>query len=194
VSFPQKRRRPRRSWRVGDSAAKASSLALIIVAAIAIAAVDALQVDLEGLVSAASPPAAPLTGRASVVDGDTLTIRDLRIRLHGVDAPERGQLCRDPTGADYRCGQKAALALSDRIGQQPVACEARDVDRYDRVVAVCFAGGTELNHWLVREGWAVAYARYSKDYVPAETEARAAQRGIWSGSFTPPEDWRRGNR
>lgn len=87
-------------------------------------------------------------------------------------------------------GRRATAALSGRIGARTVACSQRDIDRYGRVVAVCRAGGEDLNAWLVRQGWAVAYRRYSRDYVSVENEARRARRGIWAGSFVPPEDWR----
>jgi endonuclease YncB( thermonuclease family) len=67
---------------------------------------------------------ADVTGTASVIDGDTLEIHGQRIRLHGIDAPESGQTCEDAAGRHYRCGQKAALALSDKIGRSPVECRA----------------------------------------------------------------------
>ena len=135
--------------------------------------------------------AAALAGVASVIDGDTIEIHGQRIRFHGIDAPESAQLCKDAQGKDYRCGQRAALALSDRIGRRPVTCEQRDVDRYKRVVAVCRAGPEDLNGWLVLEGWAMAYRQYSADYAAHEGEARSAGRGIWSGEFTPPWEWRK---
>jgi endonuclease YncB( thermonuclease family) len=142
--------------------------------------------------SAAPSTETTIAGRARVIDGDTLEIDGRRIRLHGIDAPERGQSCRDGQGRDYRCGLSAARALSDKIGQQAVSCAARDVDRYGRIVAVCRAGGEDVNGWLVSEGWAVAYRRYSRDYVDAERAARSAQRGLWAGTFTAPEEWRHG--
>lgn len=97
-----------------------------------------------------------LRGGASVIDGDTIEIHGARIRLNGIDAPESGQLCHDARGTAWRCGQQAALALSDRIGRQVVSCQQTDTDRYGRVVADCFTGGENLNHWMVREGWALA--------------------------------------
>ena len=89
--------------------------------------------------------AEPIVGRASVIDGDTLDVRGTRIRLHGIDAPESGQTCKDAAGKDYRCGQ--AAALSDRIGAAPIACEPRDTDRYGQTVAVCRKGAEDLNGW-----------------------------------------------
>lgn len=133
-------------------------------------------------------------GLASVIDGDTIEIRGQRIRLHGVDAPESGQLCTRPNGERWRCGQQAALALADRVGRAIVRCEERERDRYGRIVAVCFKEEDDLNRWLVMNGWAVAYRRYSEDYVREEDAARQARLGVWSGDFEMPWDWRRGKR
>jgi endonuclease YncB( thermonuclease family) len=131
-----------------------------------------------------------LSGIVSVIDGDTLDLHSKRIRLHGIDAPESRQSCsRD--GQNWRCGQQAALALSDHIGGRPLRCEQRDIDRYKRIVAVCYMGGEDVNAWLVRSGWAMAYRQYSKDYIAAETEARMAHAGVWVGEIQPPWEWRR---
>jgi len=146
------------------------------------------------LLSATPATANELNGVASVIDGDTVEIRGTRIRLHGIDAPESRQLCTRPSGQSWRCGQQAALALSDRIGRRSVSCVARDTDRYGRIIAVCSQDGIDLNAWMVTEGWAVAYRRYSLDYASAETEAQSAGRNIWSGTFVMPWDWRRGAR
>ncbi|MFC3529497.1 thermonuclease family protein [Paracoccus mangrovi] len=131
-----------------------------------------------------------LQGVASVIDGDTIEIHGTRIRLNGIDAPESGQRCQNARGTAWRCGQQAALALSDRIGRRQVNCQQTDTDRYGRVVADCFAGGENLNRWMVREGWAVAYRQYSTAYIAAEDDARTGQRGIWQGRFDMPWDWR----
>lgn len=138
--------------------------------------------------------AQPIKGQATVIDGDTIEIARTRIRLHGIDAPESGQRCQDGRGQDYRCGQRAAFALADWIGRTNVSCEQRDTDRYGRVVAVCHARGTDINQWMVRHGWAVAYRQYSQDYVPDELAARRARAGLWAGAFVPPSEWRRGKR
>jgi len=105
---------------------------LIIAVAVASSAV--------GIATARSP----IVGVASVIDGDTLDIHGQRIRLHGIDAPESGQFC-EKEGKQYRCGQRAALALVDKIGRATVRCEQRDIDRYKRIVAVCSLGNVDLN-------------------------------------------------
>lgn len=134
-----------------------------------------------------------LSRSARTIDGDTLDINGVRVRFHGIDAPESGQTC-IADGRRWRCGWQAASALAARISGQSVACRERDRDRYGRIVAVCRVGGTDLNAWLVSEGWALAYRRYSADYVEEEASARAAQRGIWRGRFVAPWDWRAGVR
>ena len=131
-----------------------------------------------------------IIGVASVVDGDTIEIHGQRIRLFGIDAPESSQLCVRPTGERWRCGQRASFALADRIGRATVSCQPHDLDRYGRVVAVCFKGSEDLNRWMVVSGWAVAYRRYSVDYVADEAAARRSQTNIWSGAFDMPWDWR----
>lgn len=160
-----------------------------------------------GLVSGCSPPSDKsastprrqesrqeqvIAGRASVIDGDTLEIRGRRIRLQAIDAPEARQTCK-LDGKPWPCGRRAAFALADLIGTRPVECRSRQRDRWDRAVAVCRVGETEINAWMVEHGWALAYRRYGKDYVGQEKAARADRRGIWAGSFVPPWEHRRGH-
>lgn len=134
-----------------------------------------------------------LSGRPRVVDGDTIDVGGARIRLHGVDAPESGQSC-VAQGARWPCGRRATRALAGRLGGRTVVCEERDRDRYGRIVAVCRQDGRDINAWMVAEGWALAYRRYSREYVDEESSARAARKGIWRGEFVAPWDWRRGKR
>lgn len=131
-------------------------------------------------------------GQARIIDGDTLEVAGERVRLWGVDAPERDQSCEDAAGRPYACGQRAKVALSDLVAGRTVNCDQRDIDRYGRTVAQCSAGGEDLGGRLVREGHALDYTRYSRGaYLSDELRARRDKAGVWQGAFTPPEDWRR---
>src|SRR5262249_53877874 len=94
-------------------------------------------------------------GQASVVDGDTLEIHGMRIRLWGVDAPESPQLCRGEDSLQYRCGAQAANDLDAFIARRPVNCSPLNLDPYGRTVATCSVGDTDLGDWLVRKGLAL---------------------------------------
>jgi endonuclease YncB( thermonuclease family) len=132
-------------------------------------------------------------GPARVIDGDTLDIAGERMRLHGIDAPEKDQTC-TMDGQVWECGIAAWGYLVELLADQIVTCDPRDIDRYGRTVAVCFADGQDINAAMVAEGWALAYQDYSLDYVPHEDAAKAYALGLWQGEFVPPWDWRRGSR
>ena len=144
-------------------------------------------------VTVAFPGQAQISGVPTVTDGDTLRIGEQKIWLHGIDAPESKQTCR-AGGKTWRCGVSATQALRERLGGRPVACESRDRDRYGRIVAVCRLAGEDLNAWMVAQGWAVAYTKYSRDYVAEEASAKSGRRGVWRGEFVLPSRWRRGQR
>jgi|APGre2960657404_1045060.scaffolds.fasta_scaffold34082_1 endonuclease YncB( thermonuclease family) len=132
-----------------------------------------------------------LRGPARVVDGDTLVISGTKIRLFGVDAPEKAQTCRAVDGAEYACGAASAAALSDLMDGREVSCAVRQLDLYGRSVAACSVEDADVGRWLVRGGHAVAYRAYSRAYVADEDAARAARLGIWSGDFVVPQAWRK---
>jgi endonuclease YncB( thermonuclease family) len=134
-----------------------------------------------------------LTGIPKITDGDTIRIGSTRIRLHGIDAPEAKQIC-TLGRKEWRCGWEATNALANIVGKHWVTCTKRDTDRYGRVVAVCRAGPINLNAWMVSNGWAVAYRRYSTDYVRDEEGAKKAGNGLWRGEFMMPWEWRRKRR
>lgn len=135
-----------------------------------------------------------LQGEISVTkvsDGDSLRSGVLKIRLHGIDAPELKQTCIDNQGASWPCGRAAREAMAEIATTAPLRCVLMDVDRYGRLIMRCFAGRTDIAEHLVANGLALAYRRYSTDYVAAETTARRHRRGVWSGEFEAPWDWRR---
>jgi len=137
-------------------------------------------------------PARPadVTGAATVLDGDTLQVQDRKVRLFGVDAFEAEQTCADPRGEAYPCGGRATRYLSRLVAGQRVSCAGRNIDPYGRLVAVCRVGSTDLGAALVRAGHAVAFRRYSLDYVGEEQAARTAKAEAWAGRFVPPADYR----
>ena len=128
-----------------------------------------------------------LTGIASVVDGDTIEIHGERIRLSGFDSPERGSKC-----GSVNVYQKAAFALSDFVGQRSVICDISSKDQYGRSIGDCEVGGQSLAEFMVSEGWARDWPRYSHGaYADEERQARNAHRGVW-GLDCPSDLW--GNR
>lgn len=124
-------------------------------------------------------------GSAVVNDGDSITVSGQRIRLRGIDAPELGQLC-ERGGSRYPCGRQSREALVRLVGGRSVSCKGWERDRFDRLLAVCTAGTTDLNAGQVRAGWAVAYGGYGAE----EAVARGARAGLWSGTFERPREWR----
>ncbi|WP_051602458.1 thermonuclease family protein [Hyphomonas atlantica] len=125
-----------------------------------------------------------LAGTASVIDGDTIEIHGERIRLDGFDSPERGSIC-----GSVNVYKKAAFVLSDFIGQRTVICDISGKDRYDRKIGNCEAGGKSLAEFMVSEGWARDWPRYSHGaYADEERQARNARRGIW-GLDCPADLW-----
>lgn len=144
------------------------------------------------LLSGVLSPSA-IVGPARVVDGDTLDVAGQRIRLEGIDAPEAGQRCPGRYGGGvlgpWRCGVAATNALHEIVASQEVACEAREVDKYGRMVATCFLDGRDINAEMVRRGYAWAFVKYSATYIDEEAEARAARAGIWASRQQPQPPW-----
>lgn len=128
--------------------------------------------------------AGDITGLASVIDGDTLDVAGVRVRLSGIDAPESKQVC-----GDWPCGAAATSHMRE-IAAGVVECAPEGSDRYGRVIAVCYAGGVDLGGEMVRRGLALAYRRYSDRYVPQENAAREEKAGMWGSTFVAPWVWR----
>jgi endonuclease YncB( thermonuclease family) len=110
---------------------------------------------------------ADISGTALIVDGDTITISGTKVRLSGIDTPEKKQTCRKAS-ATWRCGYEATETLRGWTYTKEVRCVGDTKDRYGRLIADCFVDGYNANARLVYEGWALAYRKYSKRYVPEE--------------------------
>ena len=138
---------------------------------------------------------ADLVGRVErVSDGDTLHVAGTKVRIWGIDAPEKRQACTDGSGAVYACGVIASLHLNSIAIGRIAECRVVDTDKYGRTVASCRVEGHDLGSAMVRSGLATDYVQFSHGHYAAdEAMARADRLGIWSGAFVPPADWRRVN-
>ena len=139
-----------------------------------------------------APPRAgtAVAGPARVIDGDTLEIAGVKIRLEGIDAPETGQTCGKTWLGTWPCGQEATSHVERLVRDREVKCESRGTDVYGRMLGVCVTAGLEINADLVRNGLAWAFVKYSTRYVEMEAEARALKLGIWQGKSQPAWEWR----
>ena len=145
-----------------------------------------------------------ISGIPKVVDGDTVHIDNYKLRLEGIDAPEMRQQCKKESFKisffigltfykDYSCGRVSKEKLITKIDTTEIKCISSSKDRYKRYIATCYKGKTNLNQWMVRNGFAIAYRRYSKKYVPDEVFAKENKLGLWQGKFMEPEKWRKLN-
>lgn len=134
--------------------------------------------------------AADTAGPLRVIDGDTFDVGGVRVRLHGIDAPESDQTCTNPQGAQWECGAWVTAQVTRRFGGRHAVCERMDTDRYGRMVARCTVDGRDLGEEIVLDGMAEAYRRYSMDYDLAEKAAQIAAAGIWSGTIESPAAFR----
>ena len=142
-----------------------------------------------------------VSGYAKIIDGDTIKINSKKIRLHGIDAPEKKQTCKKPYliigifsfTKSYSCGQVSTDKLIKKINNQIIKCKIKNVDRYNRLIGECYKRNENLNSWLVSNGYAVAYRKYSKKYIPYEKNAKYKKLGIWQGQFEMPWTFRKKN-
>jgi endonuclease YncB( thermonuclease family) len=138
--------------------------------------------------------AADITGVPKIREGDQILIGNTRIRLGGIDAPSADQLCLNTKGERWTCGVAARDELIKYAENKSWTCHTRQTDRRGRLVARCEVDGEDIQKWLVRNGWALSYARFSHDYDDDEKEAREAKAGMWQGAFIAPWDWRVRNK
>ena len=131
-----------------------------------------------------------IIGKAQVIDGDTIKINGKKIRLFGIDAPEKNQICSKKNSNFYNCGLTSTKFLKKIIKNEKIECTYKNLDRYGRILGIC----GDINGKMVEFGHAVAYLKYSKKYLSLQKKAKNEKRGIWSGKFDMPEDWRRKNK
>jgi endonuclease YncB( thermonuclease family) len=146
---------------------------------------------LNKLKTSKTQPAGPITGTARIVDGDTIWIGNTKIRLHGIDAPETKQMCKDAKGNPWMAGQAATAFLEKMIEGKEVYCLSHGKDRYKRVIGSCEVGGVDINREMVIAGLARAYRQYSKRYLYEEHSAMRNKAGIWGGECEAPWEWRK---
>ena len=131
--------------------------------------------------------------KIQVIDGDTIHIGKLKYRFFGIDAPEIKQIC-EKDNTKIQCGVIAKSVLKNKIADKIPECIVKDKDRYQRLVAECFIGKESLSRFMVREGYAVAYSQYSKDFIEDEKYAKENELGIWSMNFQIPSEYRKSLR
>ena len=127
-----------------------------------------------------------------IIDGDTIHLNNKKIRFAGIDTPELKQTCNKNSEIIY-CGIKARQLLIDKIGKDKVICVREGKDQYKRTLAECFVNDLSLSRYLVREGYAFAYRKYSKKFISDEDFAKKNNMGMWSMNFESPWDYRKKN-
>jgi len=132
------------------------------------------------------------SNKAKVVDGDTIHLNGKKIRFSGIDTPEIKQLC-NKNDEVIKCGIRAKELLINKIGKNKVKCVNEGIDRYKRILAECFVNNQSLSKYLVREGFAFAYRKYSTKFIEDENYAKKNKKGMWSMTFEYPWDYRRKN-
>ena len=132
------------------------------------------------------------SSKVKVVDGDTIHLNGEKIRFSGIDTPEIKQLC-NKNNEVIKCGIQVKELLINKIGKNKVKCFNEGVDRYNRILAECFVNNQSLSKYLVREGFAFAYRKYSTKFIEDENFAKKNKKGMWSMTFEYPWDYRRKN-
>jgi len=132
-----------------------------------------------------------------IVDGDTIIFKNKKIRLFGIDAPETNQYCFDKKKIKYSCGLNSTKELIKFIklnSNKSIKCTDHDIDQYGRYISECWVGKISINSWLVENGYALAYLKYSNKFFLDEKKAKEKGLGVWQGRFIYPWEWRRGKR
>lgn len=128
-----------------------------------------------------------------IADGDSFSIGTRKLRLKGIDAPEYAQTCKDANGASWACGKASRAGLELLLRAPGLNCIAEAQDKYARALATCSNSGVaDIGALQVKNGMAVSSEFNGlKSYGAEEQHARIGKKGLWSGQFTQPSDWRR---
>ena len=102
-----------------------------------------------------------VSGEARVVNGDTIDVSGVRVRLEGIDAPERVETCPHSWWGRWSAGNSATRALLKMINGRQVTCQSRGRGSYGRMLRLYSVQGTDLNAEMVKRGHAWAFVRYS---------------------------------
>ena len=138
-------------------------------------------------------------GIPKVIDGDTIKIDNFKIRLFGIDAPEIDQICQKPwisinffsLNKNYKCGEVSSNKLKNYLKDKRVYCQIKGKDRYKRYLGICYKNKSDINKWMVANGLALSYVKYSKKYLINENFAKKNNKGLWIGKFDKPWEWRK---
>lgn len=168
--------------KLAEAATWRRTLGLIAVLAAALFAEDYVR-------GPGEPDIERLEGRPRLIDGDSLALAGETVRMVGIDAPEGRQMCQRD-GRDWPCGRESTAALRKLIAGRPVVCQFEGRDKHRRLLGTCHVGGKNLNQSMVERGYAVSFGRR---YLRQERTAKSEKRGMWSGTFERPRDWRRRN-
>lgn len=135
------------------------------------------------------------SGKAFVLDGDSIRVGKKEVRLFGIDAPEYKQQCLDEKNQEYNCGLVSRDFLISIAGGKFVECAYSEKDKYDRYLGKCYVDGVSINEELVKNGMAVVYNFSESDAKTdqLEKEAKDKKIGVWKGSFQLPKDYRKKN-
>jgi len=135
-----------------------------------------------------------IVGPPKVIEGDLLKVGNTVVRLYGIDAPERDQTCRGES-REYDCGYIAATGLMDlTAGLSSITCRIEGRTADGTTVASCSdPHGFDLSQQMIHTGWALALPGAEARYHRIEEKSRAAKRGLWKGTVTPPWEWRKAN-
>tara|TARA_B100000965_G_scaffold130461_1_gene108754 strand:+ start:1050 stop:1541 length:492 start_codon:yes stop_codon:yes gene_type:complete len=125
-----------------------------------------------------------------VIDGDTIKIGEEKIRFTGIDAPEINQTCISEN-KEIACGEISKHLIENKINNYEVNCISEGKDRYNRTLAECFVNNVSLSRYLVREGYAFAYRKYSKKFIKDEEYAKEKKNGMWNMNFLFPWEYRK---